>query len=323
MGRQEAWLHKGLAGLSDQSWQTGRDSHLTLPTTCTLSLCHLSRAFLLFWALPLSPSLQVLQEPHSSPSFAALKLWPSSASGAGLARVSPTTPLGFSSLSLSFCLSACLVPNPGHPPSQRRDPLPRFSPPLTLTRAPLAGPAPAPVPEPPTGAQHGPPVGAGWAAAATAARRARTEREAARGGSGGSCRGPPGGARGEEGQARAPERTRVHTPHVCSRSHPPVRLGPADTRAHSPENLACTSARGARCSPAPPGRPRPPPRRAALAPPAAPPLAFAGSQGSRARPPGLVAIATLVSLTPPSQKAPEGKGKGSCPTPPWVSVGVA
>lgn len=235
------------------------------------------------------------------------------------------TPLGFfSSLSPSFCLPACLFPNPGHPPSQGRDPPPRasFSLPLTLTftRAPLAGPAPAPVPEPPTGARHGRPVGAGWAAAATAARRARTEREAARGGSGGSCCGRPGGARGAEGQARAPEPTRVHTRHVCSRSHPPVRLGPAHTRAHSPENLACTSARGARCSPAPPGRPRPPPRRAALAPPAAPPLAFAGSQGSRARPPGLVAIATLVSLTPPFQKAPEGKGKGSCPAPgcPWV-----
>lgn len=150
-------------------------------------------------------------------------------------------------------------------------------------------------------------MGAGWAAAATAARRARTEREAARGGSGGSCCGRPGGARGAEGQARAPERTRVHTRHVCSRSRPPVRLGPAHTRAHSPENLACTSARGARYSPAPPGRPRPPPHRAALAPPAAPPLAFAGSQGSRARPPGLVAIATLVLTHTPIPESTRGE----------------
>lgn len=235
------------------------------------------------------------------------------------------TPLGFSSLSPSFCLPACLVPNPGHQPSQGRDPPPRL---VFSTshphphRAPLAGPAPAPVPEPPTGARHGRPVGAGWAAAATAARRARTERETARGGSGGSCCRRPGGARGAEGQARAPEPTRVYTRHVCSRSHPPVRLGPAHTRAHSPENLACTSARGARCSPAPPGRPRPPPRRAALAPPAAPPLAFAASQGSRARPPGLVAIATLVFTHTPIPESTRGGRKGQLSYP-WVSVGVA
>lgn len=234
--------------------------------------------------------------------------------------MSPTS-ASLRSAQASACLPACLVPNPGQPPYQGGNPLPRCFPPLTLTRAPLAGPAPAPVPGPPTGAQHGRPAGSGWAAAATAAWRARTERRATRGGSGGSCRGRPGGARGAEGQARAPERTRVHTRHVCSRSHPPVLLGPAHTRAHSPENLACTSARGARCSPAPPGRPRPPPRRAALAPPAAPPLAFSGSQGSRARPPGLVAIATLVlTHTPNPQSSRGGREEGSCPTPgcPWA-----
>lgn len=222
----------------------------------------------------------------------------------------------------AFRLPARLVLNPGHPLSQGGDPGLAF---LSAASHPHPhSPARSSPRTCPWASNRCPARAPGWAAAATAARRARTEREPARGGSGGSCCGRPGGARGAEGQARAPGRTRVHTRHVCPRSRPPVRLGPAHTRAHSPENLPCTSARGARCSPAPPGRPRPPPRRAALAPPAAPPLAIAGSQGSRARPPrpGCHSDAGSHALTPPTHPESTGGGreKGSRPTPrcPWV-----
>lgn len=226
--------------------------------------------------------------------------------------MSATSP-GFSSSLSPKLLPAYLVPNPGRPAA-----LPKWEPPASVVSSSRPHPRSPGRPGPPhlsLGLQQVPGTGGPRAQAGRRRRlrrggRGPSERRAARAGSGGSCRGRPGGARGAEGRARAPERTRVHTRHVCSPSHPPVLLGPAHTRAHSPENLACTSARGARCSPAPPGRPRPPPRRAALAPPAAPPLAFSGSQGSRARPPGLVAIATLVlTLTPPTHKAPKGEGK--------------